>query len=307
MKHGLLLIDKESGCTSHDVVRDVRQILKQKEVGHSGTLDPLASGLMVLLLGEATKLSHYITEQDKAYWVSLRLGVETDTLDITGKTLKESPCPWASAEQAVDEIKFKSQELKGELELPVPIYSAVKVGGRKLYDYARSEQAVEVPTKAMNFYEVEYLGLKSSEVEFRLSCSKGSFVRSWGQVLGQKLGCGATVKGLRRLSSKPFYVENALTLSELKESNNFEDFKAKGSFIALHQALPHFKTLRVKGQSQVLLSNGQISHDLKRQLISIFRPDVDQGVKILDDSEQLMALVGLEKQKGFVIRRVFRY
>ncbi len=129
--HGLLLVDKPTGMTSHDVVSRIRRLAETKEVGHTGTLDPLASGLMVVLLGEATKLSSIVTEGDKAYEVQVQLGIETDTLDITGQILRQNP---VSVDQ--DQVVRCASSLIGEIQLPIPLYSAKKIDGLKLYEYA---------------------------------------------------------------------------------------------------------------------------------------------------------------------------
>src|SRR5258708_717792 len=138
--HGLLLVHKSSGMTSHDVVARARRILRTREIGHAGTLDPLASGLMVLLVGRATKLSDYILNGDKAYQAVVQFGVITDSMDITGQVLTEKPVTFSEAEMLA-----AIEKLRGEIELEVPKYSAIKVEGRKLYEYARKDQEVVVP------------------------------------------------------------------------------------------------------------------------------------------------------------------
>ena len=148
--HGLLLIHKESGMTSHDVVAKARRVLKTKAIGHTGTLDPMASGLMVLLVGEATKLSQYILEQNKAYRLTAKLGETTDTLDSTGKITSTS-----DKVVSRDEVAKEIHQLQGDLQLPVPIYSATKVDGKKLYEYAREDKPVEVPIKKMTFFDLK--------------------------------------------------------------------------------------------------------------------------------------------------------
>ena len=160
------------GLSSHDVVSQIRKIFQTKEVGHSGTLDPMATGLMVLLLGEATKLSNYITDGDKAYEVSVRMGIETDTLDTTGTVIQEKPVLKSQAE-----IQNTAMNLVGEFQLPIPMYSAKKIDGKKMYEYARENQVIEIPQKKMTFWDVQ----KKSEtdIEFSIQCSKGSFIRSF--------------------------------------------------------------------------------------------------------------------------------
>lgn len=297
--HGLLLVDKPVGLTSHDVVARVRKLLGTREVGHSGTLDPLASGLMVLLIGEATKLSQYVTEGNKSYRVGLRLGVTTDTLDTTGKVLSEKQIT-----KSPEEIIQCASELKGELSLPVPIFSAKKIDGKKLYEYARNQEAVVIPQKLMTFWNIENQesAVKSEKV-FTLSCSKGSFIRSWVSELGERLGCGATMFSLVRTESHQFSLKQAFTLEQLEQKSHPERLQL---LISLDQALPQVKRIRVGGKDQALMKNGQISHTLRSQLIGLFNPDTDQIIQILPEERgQLLALIGLEEGSGFKIKRVF--
>lgn len=292
--NGLLLVNKASGITSHDVVSRVRRILKTKEVGHSGTLDPLATGLMVLLIGEATKLSAYVTEGDKSYQVGVKLGVTTDTLDITGSVLTEKPITCSASE-----VTEKALEISGEFELPIPMYSAKKVDGKKLYEYAREGEVIVQPTKLMRFWDVTQV----SALEFHLHCSKGSFIRSWVQLLGEQLGCGAAMSSLKRTSSHRFNIVDAHTLEQLETYSADEISKI---LVPLDQALKGAKSIRIKGQDAVLMKNGQISHPLRSQLITKFNPELDEVIQILPEEKgKLLALIGLEKGQGFKIKRVF--
>ncbi len=292
--HGLLLVNKPTGCTSHDVVSRVRKIFQTKEVGHSGTLDPLASGLMVLLLGEATKLSSYITEGHKCYRVDIKLGVTTDTLDTTGIILTENLVQ-ATMKQVIEE----ALKLTGEMKLPIPLYSAKKIDGKKLYEYARENEAVLIPEKKMIFWGIQNRSTEQT-ISFEVSCSKGSFIRSWVKLLGEKLGCGATMSGLVRLSSHQQTLENALDLENLSLSQNLSRH-----LISINEALPEVKKIKILGQDLKLLKNGQISHDLRARLIMIFKPETDQYVQIIDSDLKLVSIVGIEAGKGFSIRRVF--
>lgn len=298
--HGLLLINKESGFSSHDVVAKARKILGTKEVGHCGTLDPLASGLLVLLVGQATKLSQYILDANKAYRVGLRLGIETDTLDTTGKTIQTS-----DLKISPEIVQAQGEALTGDFEWAVPAYSAVKVSGEKLYEKARRGETFASPVKTMKFWGVRYGGQADGEYFFDLQCSKGSYVRTWVSVLGQNLGLGGTVSSLVRTASDPFRLDQALTLEVT--SAHFKLGQGLSNFVPLTMALPQVKRIRVQGQDQILIKNGQISYDLRGQLIGLFQPGVDEIVQILDSSSRLLAIVGHERAKGFHIRRVFSY
>lgn len=303
--HGLLLVDKPSGISSHDVVARLRRILRTKAVGHSGTLDPLASGLMVCLINEGTKLSQYILEGDKGYRVRAQLGVRTDTLDTTGEILEKTV-----VDISRDRILEEALKIQGEMELEVPIYSAIKVQGKKLYEYAREEQEVSLPMKIMKFWEVTPVEVGPDWAEFDIKCSKGSYIRTWVDLLGKALGCGAAMSSLRRTWSAPYFLPQAQTLQAIESSVSevSESGAWSSAFVSLEKSLPQLKRIRVKGQDKVLLGNGQISHDLRSQLITLFKPSEDQYIQITDQEDgRLLALVGLEPGRGFVLRRVFKY
>lgn len=301
MVHGLLLIDKSPGMTSHDVVSRVRKILNTSSVGHCGTLDPLASGLMVLLIGEATKLSNYILDRDKAYEVSLRLGLETDTFDIEGTVLKEK-----DVQVSESAVQKKGLEFHGDFEWPVPMYSAVKMQGEKLYEMARRGQTVQTPVKTMSFRDVQFLGGQGRDFRFSLACTKGSYIRSWVHNLGLDLGVGAIMIGLRRLKSEPYSVDGALSLESLEAKKT--ELASHPAFIPISLALPEMKRVRVAGFDQNLLKNGQISLDLRSQLIPMIQPEVDETFKVLSRFDgRLVALIGYEKGRGIFIKRVFQY
>lgn len=299
--HGLLLVDKPSGMTSHDLVNAIRKILNTKSVGHCGTLDPMASGLMVMLIGEATKLSNYILEEDKSYLLQAKLGVTTDTLDTTGTILSES-----KIDLSPEKIKDMAMMLQGEINLPVPMYSAVKMNGTRLHELARKGEKIETPIRTMKFYDFSDFKQGPAWIELHMHCSKGSFVRAWIHEFGQKLGTGAAMSALVRTGSQPYQLSQAKTLEEIQQLVSSD--RLAEVLIPMQVALPQFKIIRLSGLDETLFSNGQISHGLKAQLISIFNPKSDEGVKIVSRSnEKMMGLVGLENGKGFVIRRVFRY
>lgn len=302
--NGLLLVDKPTDCTSHDVVARARRIFQMRSIGHSGTLDPLASGLMVLLLGEGTKLSDYILSENKRYRVKLRLGLTTDTLDITGTTLSQMTEPFMFTEDLLVNV---IQELTGTLQLPVPMYSAVKIQGKKMYEYARKNESVSAPVKEMTFFDLKLVSFNLPEAEFELSCSKGSYIRAWVHKLGQKLGCGAVMTELRRLRSEPFCIENAVRLEMIENQSSLE--KYRHAFISMAEALPKWKAVRVMGREESLLRNGQIAKDLSARLIleqkQALNTGKSVGIRVLDANSRLLALLEATSDKGLKIRRVF--
>ncbi len=300
--HGLLLIDKPTGITSHDVVGQARRALKMRDIGHAGTLDPLASGLMVLLLGEGTKLSDYILHGDKAYHVRVKLGVRTDSLDMTGQVLETKPVDLAS-----ETITKAALALQGEFNWPIPLFSAAKVDGKKLYEYAHKQQeAPVIPSKVMKFWGVQVLAVGADYVEAAVACSKGSFVRTWASQLGERLGVGGAVETLKRVTSAPYELVAAVDLESLKnEKKTWEH-----AFIPIQETLAGWKTLTVTGKDEKLIYNGQISYDLDRRLIGERRESTRLqqavGVKIVNPAGVLLAILEAQPGKGLKIRRVFR-
>lgn len=302
-KHGLLLIDKPSGITSHDVVHRVRQTLGQRQVGHAGTLDPMASGLMILLLGDATKLSDYHRNGDKGYLVDVQLGVRTDTLDMDGEILSQEKVCFTERE-----IRQAIESLGGLLELPVPHFSAVKRGGKKLYEYARQGIQVERPYRPMEFFDLEILSLAADRCQVQMGCSKGSYVRSWVEALGQKLNTGAMVAGLSRSFSYPYALDRAISLDQLAEEFPSND---GGAYIPLSQCLPDWKAMTVGGKDLQLMSHGQISNKLKGRLIFeqklATRRSEPIGIKVINgESGELLSILEAQPHKGLKIRRIFQ-
>lgn len=295
--HGLLLVNKPAGMTSHDVVDRIRKILKIKEVGHCGTLDPMATGLLVLAVGEGTKLVSVLTEGDKGYQGTVQFGIETDTLDITGQVVRQTELPID-----LKEIEQQALALQGALELKVPRFSAIKVGGQKLYEKARQQQDFEAPTRTMNIFNLQLENIQTSGLKFSFQCSKGTYVRSWVQSLGEHLGVAATLSQLHRTLSFPYRIEAAI------EIENLSPDILPSAFIPLAYALPEWPLLRVFQFDQHLLRNGQISKGLKAQLIRLFQPERPfKGVRVFAGAEnRLLALIGLESDRGFFIKRVFK-
>ena len=205
----MLLIDKPRDWTSHDVVAVLRKLFPRgTKVGHTGTLDPLATGLLAVLVGPCTRLQARLQGFDKTYSGTIRLGVKTDTGDVMGKTVEEKPVPALTLER----LKAAVSSLVGDIESPAPAYSAVKHKGRALYDYARAGEAVPVKPRVAKVYSWEALEWNSPELTHRVACASGTYVRSIAEVLGDKLGCGGTVSSLRREKIGPFDLADALPL-----------------------------------------------------------------------------------------------
>lgn len=202
---GLLLVDKPSGMTSHDVVDRIRRAAGVRRVGHTGTLDPSATGLLILCLGKATRLSEHLTGLDKTYQGIMRLGIVTDSYDLDGKVLEENPPPEVSAE----DIQRLCDAFVGRIEQLPPMVSAVKVGGQRLYKAARKGQEVERQPRAVTVHEFRVLTCVRPDVEVRVACTSGTYVRSLCHEVGKKLGCGAALASLRRTWVGRYSVEAA--------------------------------------------------------------------------------------------------
>lgn len=302
--NGLLLVHKSSGMTSHDVVARGRRILKRRDIGHAGTLDPLASGLMVLLVGEATKLSDYILNGDKAYEAEVKFGITTDSMDITGEVLTEKPVAF-SAEELAQAI----EKLTGEIELAVPKYSAVKIEGRKLYEYARKDQDVVIPKRIMRFYDLAYSELENGNLKVVIHCSKGSYIRAWVNALGEVLGCGATLANLKRIISTPYRLEKSMSLEDIEAQVNLEQMSESlgGAWVPFNHCLPDFREVKLSGRDVQLIRNGQISNNIQTELlIGIKITESLPHVKLVNqETRDLLAILCAKPGEFYKIRRVF--
>lgn len=229
MFDGILPIYKERGMTSHDVVFKARKILKMKKIGHSGTLDPEVDGVLLLLLGGATKVSDYAMDLGKSYRAEVCLGIKTTTEDLTGEILEERTVEGID----ISEIKGILKTMVGEIEQTPPIYSAVKVNGRKLYEYARSGQFdVEIPSRKVNIYNIEFIDnseyYKDGKFYFTIdiNCGKGTYVRTIATSIGEKLNITSTMSKLTRTSSGKITIDHCLKLADLEKclkENTLED------------------------------------------------------------------------------------
>ena len=209
---GILNIDKPAGWTSHDVVAKLRRILGERRIGHGGTLDPMATGVLPVFVGRATRAVEFLESADKEYEAGLLLGVVTDTQDVTGTVLERHP-----ADVPEEALRQAILDLVGEQDQLPPMYSAVKVGGKALYAYARSGRTVERRPRRITVLDAQPLGRRGDEYLFRVTCSKGTYVRTLCHDLGRSLGCGAAMSSLRRLRAGVFRVEDAVSLAEAEE------------------------------------------------------------------------------------------
>jgi tRNA pseudouridine55 synthase len=209
---GVLLVDKAAGMTSHDVVALVRRRLQIKKVGHCGTLDPIATGLLLLTLGRGTKIQDLLMSEDKEYAGTLSLGATTDTQDRAGKILEERPVPSLTDEM----VRAAFEKYRGDFYQMPPMVSAIKQGGVPLYKLARQGKTVEREPRLVHVYKYEIQKINAPEIDFSVNCSKGFYVRTYAHDIGETLGCGAHLKNLRRTRSGRFAVDGAITVEELQ-------------------------------------------------------------------------------------------
>lgn len=208
---GVLLVDKPAGGTSHDVVLAARRATGERRIGHAGTLDPFATGLLVLLLGRATRLLPYMSGEPKVYVATIRFGAETDTEDLLGTVTHTAPVPDEAA------VRAAIPRLTGEIEQIPPAYSAKRVGGRRAYDAARAGEAVELQPVRIRVHGWELLGWRGDALDVRITCGGGTYVRSLARDLGRLVGSAAHLTALRRERSGPFSVDDANTIDDLRE------------------------------------------------------------------------------------------
>lgn len=248
--NGIIVVNKPKDYTSHDVVAKVKKILNVKKVGHTGTLDPNATGVLPLLLNQGTKLSKYLIEHDKEYEVTLKLGIKTDTLDGEGNILEEQKVDWdnlQNVESVLDSFIGKQEQIP-------PMYSAIKVNGKKLYEYARNGQTVEVSSRKIEIYEIilQKVEKEINEIKFKVSCSKGTYIRSLCEDISAKLGTIGYMKELNRTKVGRFEIENSITIEELEsKKENIEE-----KIITMQDLFKEYPNIKLKKEQLEKFLNG---------------------------------------------------
>lgn len=224
--HGILVIDKPAGWTSHDVVARARRLLGERHIGHAGTLDPAATGVLPLAVGDATKVVEYLSDASKTYLAEITLGVETDSYDGDGRVLRVTSIDGVTA----DDLERGLTTLRGEIDQVPPMHSALKVGGKRLYELARKGEVIERMPRRITVSELTLVDWQPPVATVLIDCSKGTYVRSIAHDLGESLGVGAFLSNLIRTRTGPFHLEDAWTLSELSDV----DLEAEWETIAVH-------------------------------------------------------------------------
>lgn len=247
--NGIINIYKEKGFTSFDVVAKMRGILKIKKIGHTGTLDPDAMGVLPVCIGNGTKLVELLADHDKEYIAELLLGVSTDTQDMTGTVLKEAAVNVSEAE-----VKAVVENFVGDsMQIP-PMYSALKVNGKKLYELARAGQEVERKARPVTFHEIEILSMDLPIVKMRVVCSKGTYIRTLCNDIGEKLGCFGAMKSLLRTRVGNFGIEEAITLSQLEAYRDADELHKV--IVSADNVFEHLPAVYAKEEFVKLLDNG---------------------------------------------------
>lgn len=296
---GIINVHKEKGYTSHDVVAKLRGILHQKKIGHTGTLDPDATGVLPVCLGKATKVCDLLTNKSKTYAARVRLGVVTDTQDLTGQVLERSPVSVTreQLEQAVSGFV-------GEIWQLPPMYSAVKVNGKRLYELARQGIEIERKKRQITVHSCDITGFFPEKDEFTMEvcCSKGTYIRTLCHDIGQALSCGAAMAELVRTRVDFFTLQNSLTLGEIEE--RLKEGKAGEIILPVDGIFMHYPEVTVSGRAIRYLQNGNaVKRDCCRDL-----PDVAEGdrVRMYDEDHRFYAIYQYEeKSRTFTNVKMF--
>ena len=247
--NGILVVDKPEGWTSHDVVAKLRGIYREKRIGHAGTLDPMATGVLVVFLGRATRAVELCENDEKEYVAKLRLGTVTNTQDITGQILETHPVEVTEAA-----VREALEHFTGPQSQVPPMYSAVKIGGRKLYELARKGQDVERRPRDITIHALELLGQEDGDLLLRVRCSKGTYVRTLCHDMGAYLGCGGCLSGLRRTRAGRFALDQAVTLEDIQTAK--EDGTHETLLRSVDSLFADLPALELQGTGEKRLRNG---------------------------------------------------
>ncbi len=254
----VILVNKEKGYTSRDVVNELNKIFKTKKIGHTGTLDPLATGVLVVCINEATKLCELLTSQTKEYIAQIKLGIKTDTLDITGNVLEKQDIPSLKEEK----IKEVLNSFIGKSIQEVPLYSAVKVNGKKLYEYARNNIEVTLPKKEIEIFKIELLNYERDLITFKVLVSKGTYIRSLINDICLKLNTIGTMNNLIRTKQGKFKIEDSYTLAEIKNQ--------KYHALSLKEVLNDYKQIELDEKQYLKIKNGTLIDNLDNEKYTVY-------------------------------------
>lgn len=267
MANGILNVYKEQGMTSHDVVNKLRRIFNTKTIGHTGTLDPNATGVLVIGVGKGTKVIEYMENDTKEYITELTLGIKTDTEDIWGKILEKNEVSLAE-----DEIINTILSFKGQIEQIPPMYSAIKMSGKKLYELAREGETVERKPRKIEIIDISDIVINKDKISFKVCCSKGTYIRTLCNDIGEKLGCKAAMSSLERIRSGVFTKETSYKLSDIQEQKD-------NLFIKVEHVIEKFPVINLENEEVKKYLNGiKINIDKKEGKYRIYLNSEFYGV-----------------------------
>jgi tRNA pseudouridine55 synthase len=289
---GILLLDKRIGISSNRALQEIKRLFCAKKAGHTGSLDPLATGMLPICFGSATKFSEYLLTADKVYLVSAKLGVKTTTGDAEGEIVAEKAIP----ELSLDQIDQYCESFRGEIEQIPSMYSALKYQGRPLYEYARKGITIDRPARKIRIYDLSLLTLNEDELVLKVSCSKGTYIRTLVEDLGDVIGCGAHVSALRRLSVGKFATDKMVDLQQLQTI-------AEKGLVGLDQcvlkkevAVGHLPIIRVDNREFFFLQNGKAI---------LFKGDAQPGnVRVVNAEDKLIAVAAVLEDGKLQAKRI---
>ena len=291
---GILVIRKEKGYTSHDVVAKLRGILHMKKIGHTGTLDPAAEGVLPVALGRGTRLVELLTEKEKTYETVLRLGVTTDTQDMTGTVLCEKPVTVTE-----EDVRKTVESFVGEQMQVPPMYSALKVNGKKLYELAREGKTIERKPRPVVFYEIRILDMSLPLVRLSVTCSKGTYIRTLCNDIGEALGCGGAMEELLRTRSGNFTLEESMALSQVEEA--MADGTIEEKIVPIEEVLSMYPALTCTPEGDRLLHNG---NSIPEELVQ--NGTREKNVRMYRSNGNFTGIYGWdEKKQKYVPVRMF--
>ncbi len=289
---GMIPVRKEPGYTSNDVVSKLRGILHMKRIGHTGTLDPAAEGVLPVCLGSATKLCALIADRDKEYVAVCRLGTQTDTLDMEGEVLRSIPDSEVRAAVTEDSLRAAAAAFTGEIRQVPPMYSAVRIGGRHLYEFARRGEEVEREARTVTVHELEILSVDLPLFTMRVRCSKGTYIRTLCADIGEALGTGAAMAHLTRTRVGAFTLDMSLTLSEIEAAR--DDGTLPGRIIPIEAFFSDAPEAELTQLGLDRLANG---NPVPLTEISLGRESADGSIRMYDGQGRFCALYRIDKEK----------
>ena len=272
---GVIIINKQKNFTSHDVVNVIRKKLNTKKVGHTGTLDPNATGVLPILVGKATKISKYLIEHDKTYIATIKLGEKTDTGDNEGQVIEEKLVPTDLKKEDINNVL---QSFLGKQKQVPPIYSAIKINGKKLYEYAREGKEVNLEAREIEIYKIQLLEYKNSKIKFEVECSKGTYIRTLCEDIAKKLGTVGYMEELQRTKVNNFKIGDSVLLDDITLENVEENL------IKIEEVFKEKDKIELDNKKLELFLNGvKLTYDLPKDIYRIYNNKQFIGIGIVEN------------------------